>query len=233
MTTANIDLTVTLAELAARVPAASRVFRRHRLDYCCNGRRALVTACYERALDPAAILDEIAHEDGATSEAGDAARWTERPLPDLVAHIVSYYHERLRRELPELIAMADKVELVHVEKASVPTGLAKLLVEIEEEVTSHLAKEERVLFPMIAAGHGSRVGAPVQVMELEHDGHGRQLEHIRALTNDLVPPDDACTTWRALYLRLAAFESELMEHIHLENNVLFRRALGEQARSCG
>jgi regulator of cell morphogenesis and NO signaling len=98
---------------------------------------------------------------------------------------------------------------------------------MHEEVLEHLAKEERILFPMIADGFGTRVGGPVRVLQNEHDEHGMNLTRVRALTNDFTPPPAACATWQALYLRLATLEAELMDHIHLENNVLFPRALRE------
>jgi len=213
---------VTLAELAVRHPAASRVFRREGLDFCCRGKRTLADACRSQTLDAEAILREI-----ETAPNERATDWSLRPLADLVQHIVAHYHEPLRREFPELIEMARKVESVHANKPSTPRGLGDHLALMEGEVLDHLAKEEQVLFPMIVAGRGRLASAPVQVMEHEHKDHGENLERVRSLTNDLTPPDEACTTWRALYLRLATLESELMDHIHLENNILFPRALCE------
>lgn len=214
----------TLAELATGIPAASRVFRRVGLDYCCSGNRSLAEACRARGLDADALLREIGSEPAGASPDVD---WSARPLNELVEHILVRYHEPLRRELPELMELARKVERVHAEKASVPKGLHDHLAMMHAEVLDHLAKEEQVLFPMILAGQGRRAGAPVQVMEHEHKDHGRNLARVRELTGDLAPPAEACTTWRALYLRLAALEGELMDHIHLENNVLFPRALCE------
>ena len=129
--------------------------------------------------------------------------------------------------LPELIALATKVESRHADKPTCPKGLAALLGAMQDEVLDHLAKEEQMLFPMILAGQGRFAVGPVQVMEHEHDEHGRNLALLRTLTGDFVPPAGACTTWRALYLGLRQLDQELMEHIHLENNVLFPRALAE------
>ena len=212
-----------LSEIAVTHPAASRVFHRHRLDYCCGGRRPLAEACAARGLDPAAVLAEIAEAEAADP---DPARWESRPLPELIDFIVGRYHDDLRRELPELVAMAAKVEQVHGEKASCPRGLHEHLRIIHAAVLEHLDKEEHILFPMINAGAGARASAPVHAMEVEHDDHRQNLARTRALTTDLVPPDEACTTWRALYLRLQQLEADLMQHIHLENNILFPRALG-------
>ncbi len=221
MATQPLSDASTLADLAVTHPAASRVFRRHGLDFCCHGRRPLAEACAERGLAAAGVLEEIEGEEAAS----ELPRWDERPVAELVHHIVDFYHQRLRVELPELISLAAKVEARHAEKASCPRGLQAHLQETYQAVIEHLAKEEQVLFPMILAGRGRMAAGPVHVMEAEHDDHGESLRKIRRLTNDLVAPDEACPTWQALYLRLAAFEAELMDHIHLENNVLFRRVL--------
>lgn len=218
-----MNASTTLAELAVTHPGAARVFYRNRLDFCCGGRRSLADACEKRALDSNAILDAIEAEDRITP---DTRRWDVEPLPDLIAHIVGTYHARLRQGLPELIAMAQKVEARHADKASCPRGLAGQLEQMHADVLDHLAKEEQILFPMISQGLGPRAAGPVHVMELEHEHHREHLLQLRALTDDLRPPEEACTTWRALYLGLQQLEQELMEHIHLENNVLFRRALG-------
>lgn len=218
-----MNTTSTLAELAVVHPAASRVFQRFCLDYCCGGRRPLEDACRSKGLDATRIIEAIAEEEKNV----DLPRWDHAPLPELIEFIVSRYHEGLRRELPELIGLAARVEVRHADKPSCPRGLRALLESMQVTVLDHLAKEEQVLFPMIVAGRGARARGPVRVMEEEHDDHGRNLQHIRLLTNNLTAPDEACPTWRALYLRLAELESELFDHIHLENNVLFPRALGE------
>ena len=214
----------TLAELAVIHPGAARVFFHHRLDFCCGGRRPLDEACRERGLDAAVILQEI---DAAAPLDGPGRRWDREPLPALVEHIVTTYHARLRRDLPDLIAMAHRVEARHGGKPGCPTGLARHLEEMHAAVIDHLQKEEQILFPMIVRGVGNRAAGPVQVMEMEHDHHRENLVQLRAMTDDLRPPAAACATWRALYSGLGQLEEELMAHIHLENNVLFPRALNE------
>lgn len=219
------DPNLTLAELAVSHPLASRVFYREGLDYCCGGKRTLEAACRDRGLASAKILAEI-----ECLEPGRAERlsWAERPLAELVRFIVDRYHRELRLELPELVALAAKVEEQHADKSTCPRGLAEHLGQVHEAVLSHLEKEEEILFPMIVAGLGARAGSPIQVMEDEHLEHARNLRRTRELAHDFVPPAEACTTWQALYLRLDNLEAELMEHIHLENNVLYPRALATQ-----
>jgi regulator of cell morphogenesis and NO signaling len=220
---AGMNTTSTLADLATTHPAASRVFQRFGLDYCCGGRKPLEDVCRSKGLDAATVLAAIEDAERVT----DLPRWDSAPLPALIRFIVDRYHNALRVELPELVTLAERVEARHADKASTPWGLAAHLQMVHASVLDHLAKEEQILFPMIAAGHGARALGPVRVMEEEHEDHSRNLLQIRLLTNNLTPPDEACPTWRALYLRLTELESELFDHIHLENNVLFPRALAE------
>jgi regulator of cell morphogenesis and NO signaling len=211
-----------LAELATRRSGAALVFHRFGLDFCCHGQETLGAACARRGLDPAGLERELAE---AERRVPAEVHWDERPLAELVEHVLERYHAAHRAELPRLIEMARKVERVHAEKPSAPRGLADFLEHLARSLEEHMQKEEQVLFPLIRAGRGRMAAMPVQVMEREHEDHGRNLARLRALTNDHRAPDEACTTWRALYLGLADLERELMQHIHLENNVLFPRAL--------
>ncbi len=213
---------MTLADIAVSRPAATRVFSRHHLDFCCGGKQTVADACTEAGLDTAGLLSEIEREEPG---AADLDRWEARPIGELADFVVDRYHSALRRQLPTLVELAAKVEKRHAEKATCPTGLHALLVEMQAEVDAHLMKEEQVLFPMIKLGRGPAVQMPIRVMYQEHDDHGQNLRRIRELTDDLVPPPEACVSWRALYSGLEELERELMEHIHLENNVLFPRAL--------
>lgn len=211
----------TLGQVAATHPVATQVFLRHRLDFCCGGGQQLGEACRKAGLDPYAVIGEIVAE-SATQE---VVRWDTRPLHELVEFIVLHYHEPLRRDLHVMIEAARRVERVHGKKPSCPVGLAALLEQLEVELQDHLDKEEQVLFPAIQSGAGARLQMAVRVMMQEHDDHGASLQRVRERATDFQPPPEACATWRALYTGLAKLETELMEHIHLENNVLFPRAL--------
>ena len=211
----------TLGELASQHPAATRVFLRHRLDFCCGGKRTLDLACSEAGLDADLVAREL---DGAAA-GSPGADWATRPLGELADYIVQRYHESLRRDVPPLLEAARKVERVHAGKPGVPVGLADALTRTWAELVAHMQKEEQVLFPMLRRGaRGEAVYMPVRAMEHEHDAHGEALAHLRQLTGDHVAPPHACATWRALYDGLVHFEAELMEHVALENNVLFLRA---------
>jgi regulator of cell morphogenesis and NO signaling len=214
-------LNTPIGDIARDQPSATRVFLRHKLDFCCGGRRTLREACAKAGLDAEQIAAELAEANASAPATG----WETRSSAQLVDHIVTRYHETLRRDMPALIDAARKVERVHAAKPAVPAGLAEVLVEFWTEMQQHMMKEERVLFPMLRTGvRGAQVYMPVRVMEHEHNEHAVHLARIRQVTGDLQIPAHACATWTALYQGLALIEAELMEHIHLENNVLFPRA---------
>lgn len=210
-----------LGDLATRWASASRVFLRHGLDFCCNGQQSIAQACSRKGLDAAAVVAEL-HAELAVP--GDDIGWSDRATPDLVQHILTRYHQGHRDELPRLIRMAAKVEAVHGDKPECPRGLAAFLQRLGEELELHMQKEEQVLFPLLLAGAMQHVVTPIEVMEREHEQHGENLARVRQLAHDFVPPVVACGTWRALYLGLAELEREVMQHIALENHVLFPRA---------
>jgi regulator of cell morphogenesis and NO signaling len=220
--TSTIEPDATLADLSVRHAGASRVFHRHGLDFCCHGHVPLEQACAERGLDPAALRAEL---ETAIAETPQEGLMADAPLPQLIEHILRRFHEAHREEVPRLIAMARKVEQVHGDKPACPRGLGAFLERMSEELEMHMQKEEQVLFPMIAGGQGAMTAMPIAAMEAEHTDHGKNLERLRAIVNDYEPPAEACNTWRALYLGLAELEEQLMEHISLENNALFPRAL--------
>ncbi|MFV1986151.1 MAG: iron-sulfur cluster repair di-iron protein [Gemmatimonadota bacterium] len=223
-----ISTTDTVKDIVVAHPLATRVFQRHSIDFCCRGGIALSEACDKKGLDADRIAKEVEAEIAGTGD--DAARWEERPLDELIDHILTTYHEALRSELPRLQQMARKVLAVHGDKMpEVLPELHRVFSDLQTELESHMAKEEEILFPMIRAGHGENAGAPITVMEHEHASAGAALERLRELTNDYQPPADACATWTGLWAGLADLEKELHLHIHLENNILFPRAMEEHA----
>lgn len=221
----NITPNDKVGALAARLPAATRVFERYRIDYCCAGARTLAEAASAKGVDVHRVVDDLVRESSA-NEAID--QWNSRPLDQLIAHIVENYHRTLEEELPRLLRMANRVLEVHGDRDRARLqALRDIVEEFATEMFAHMQKEERVLFPMILAGEARRALMPIQVMQAEHEQAGRQLEAIRALTDDFVPPPGACATWRGLWLGLADLEKNMHEHVHLENNILFPRALAQ------
>lgn len=211
-----------LGDLAVSSGGASRVFQRYQMDFCCHGQVSLEEACRAKGLSVEALKAELEEARGNTEHFKD---WSEAPQNDLIDHLLTEFHEDHRRELPRLLDMARKIERVHRDKASCPKGLADFLEHMMLSLELHMQKEEKILFPMIQTGHGAAAGAPIQVMEQEHSEHGENLGRLRALATQFQAPEDACNTWRALYLGLEDLERKLMEHIQLENNLLFPRAL--------
>ena len=214
----------TVGQIATEHPLATRVFHRHGIDFCCGGGKPLEEACAARGLNTDMVLEEIQKElAGADTQ---EQRWDQAPLKDLIDHILVTYHEPLREELPRLESMAGKVLEVHKEKD--PETLSELLsvcVDLHAELKQHMSKEEQILFPMIRSGQGGMANGPISVMLHEHDSAATALRRLRELTRGYEVPAEACNTWRALWHGLAALEESLHQHIHLENNILFPRAL--------
>ncbi len=214
-----------VGQLAAEHPLATRVFHRHGIDFCCDGGRKLQEACAAQGVDTGMVLEEIRKELSNTTIPEE--RWGQAPLEDLVQHILVAYHGPLKEELPRLESMARKVLEVHGDKdPETLSEVVEVYAGLKAELSQHMVKEEKILFPMIEQGQGAMAGGPVSVMKDEHDSAGAALRRLRELTKDYQVPPGACNTWRALWHGLAALEESLHQHIHLENNILFPRALG-------
>ncbi|HUG59566.1 MAG TPA: iron-sulfur cluster repair protein YtfE [Candidimonas sp.] len=210
-----------LGTLASAIPGATRVFHDFQVDFCCNGNKTLAEAAEHQGLDLQALLTAL---HGLTTDVTAGVDWRDASSEELVAHIVGRFHERHRVQLPELIRLSRRVEHVHAGRPGCPSGLAEALEGLQQELESHMMKEEQVLFPMLVRGMNAAARAPISVMRFEHEQHGNALGHILGLTNNITTPVNACNTWRALYGGLNAFKEDLMQHIHLENNVLFLNA---------
>ncbi|HZD26242.1 MAG TPA: iron-sulfur cluster repair protein YtfE [Alphaproteobacteria bacterium] len=221
--TASADLPLaerTLADLAVSLPGATALFRAHKLDFCCGGEVPLAKAAAVRALDLDDLVTALAALDRSAAP----------ELPDdadaLIDHILARYHEPHRAELPELIRLSRRVEAVHRDNPAVPRGLADALEELLAELDSHMQKEEQVLFPMMRAGGNPMIAHPIARMRFEHDEHGERIRALEALTDGCTVPEGACASWRALYAGTASLIDDLMQHIHIENHMLFPRFTG-------
>jgi regulator of cell morphogenesis and NO signaling len=239
--TTTMTTTTTLADLAATSLNSVRILEQHGLDYCCGGKQPFDKACLAKGLDPAAILSEIEKAQAA----GKADRdWQSAPLDELVRHIVATHHEYLKLELPTLGNRMKKILSVHGPKdPETLSRMSEVFGSLRSEMELHMHKEEEVLFPFIEqygraeaqgqpmprAPFGS-IANPIAMMEREHVAAGEELVEIRELTHDYELPAYACTTVQALYAGLQALESDLHVHIHLENNILFPRAIALEHR---
>jgi regulator of cell morphogenesis and NO signaling len=241
----NVTPQTTVAEIASAMPRAIPVFQKHGIDFCCGGRRALAEVCEEKGVNFETLVGEI--ETASVKPTGAETDWTTEPLGALIDHILARYHAGLKEELPRLFALAEKVATVH--GANHPDTLPALrdsFRSLKDELDSHLEKEEHVLFPYVreleSAARGLRpsftiplglASGAIGVMEREHEVAGLALKTIHRLTDGFRPPDDACGSFRALYAGLEIFEADLHSHIHLENNILFPRAMGMERKLGG
>ncbi len=210
-------------EIASALAGATAVFRKHKIDFSCGGSVSLDEAARKRGVDPAVVRRDL---DALARKSPNAP--TESAA--LCDHIVERYHDVHRRELPELIELARRVETAHRDHLLAPKGLADALEAVLENLLDHMTKEERILFPAIRDGFAGSLFGPIAVMRHEHDHHGEEVRVIEALAHGFEAPQDACNSWRALYSGLDKFAADLAEHIHLENNVLFPRFERVRAR---
>jgi len=210
----------TIGTIACDIPGATRIFHANKLDFCCGGQKSLREALARRKIENTEpVLEQL----NALIALGQHAEldWRDESKDDLIDHILERYHARHREELPELIRLARRVEQVHAERAGCPLGLADHLTDMQQELESHMLKEEQILFPMLRRVSPDTVMAPVSMMRFEHDQHAEALARLENLTQDITEPAQACNTWRALYAGLRQLREDLMQHIHLENNILF------------
>jgi regulator of cell morphogenesis and NO signaling len=235
-------LTETVREIALNQPTSIRVFEQFGIDYCCGGKKPLALACTEMNVEPESLLAAL--DSAAAISTPNASDWAKASLESLSQHITSRHHEYVKKELPRLAALAVKVIAKHGAKHLELTEIQSTLSTLDQELTQHLAKEELVLFPYItklertlASGGGrpescfGTVANPIAMMTQEHDAAGGLLATLRRLSNSFTTPADACPTYRAFYDGLKEFEQDLHQHIHLENNILFPRAIEMEASS--
>lgn len=217
----------TVGDIAATLPGATGVFRRFKIDFCCNGDLTLDGAAQRRDADP----DELIKALEALDHADPAAAPVAMKSDELIDHIQVRYHEAHRRALPELIALSRKVEAVHREHPKVPAGLSDALRQMHNDLEEHMAIEEKTLFPAMLQQSVDKLDTEIEELRHEHDGQGTQLRLLESLTDDFTLPEGACRSWQALYVGTAQLAEDLMEHIHLENNVLFPRFAAAESRA--
>lgn len=209
-----------VGEIAAQLPGATAVLRRYKFDFCCGGAESLAQAAAAQGI----AIEEVEAALRALHSVDNAIPSAKPPV--LIDYILQNYHEVHRLQLPELIYLAKRVEAVHRQNPAVPAGLAAMLQKMSEELDAHMLKEERILFPLMRTGRNPMIGQPIARMRQEHEGHGEHIRALKTLTHDCTLPPGACATWEALYAGMQKFIDDLMDHIHLENNVLFPQFAG-------
>lgn len=232
----TITVETTVGQLVADRPSRSRLFQKLGIDFCCGGKKPLAEVCASKGLDAQSVLQVLLASETDGPREVDAAAMG---LADLCDHIEATHHAYLRHELPRLEMMINKVASVHGDRFPWMREVQAVFCDFQDELTSHMAKEEQILFPIIRAleqgdarspsACGGTIAHPIKVMEEEHEGAGNALEQFRTLTRDYTPPEGACNTFRATLDGLAQLEADMHQHVHKENNVLFPRALALEA----
>lgn len=228
----SISPETTVGEIVRASPVCARVFENLGIDYCCGGKKPLADACRAKSLDPATVVTMLAAiESGAGAAPVDADAMS---LAALCDHIQHAHHDYLREELPRLDYMTRKVAAVHGAHEPRLVEIRSIFESFAPELAAHIVEEEKDVFPAIRGLEGSAVDKPSTLpalrsslakLENEHQHAGAALARFRELTNDYSPPEWACNTFRALYDSLERLETNMHQHVHKENNVLFPKAL--------
>ena len=233
----NLNPNRSVRDCAVEVPGATRVFEKLGIDYCCEGDQSLGEACEAGGLIIEEVIRslEVAKESQEPSEEPDLRDAKFRILID---YIVAKHHFYTKTEIHRLRMLFNNVCAVHGGNHPELTRLRSVFQTLSSELEPHMLKEELVLFPYIVRMEEAErdrhqvstppfrtVANPIGMMKLEHEGAGYLLKQLRALTSNYTPPADACSSYQSLYVALEAFEKDLHQHIHLENNILFPRAL--------
>lgn len=231
----------TVADIALTFPDALEVLNRHNLDYCCGGKKPFVEVCENAGLDAESIWREI-HQSTTSRGPGGQMRFETWDPPLLVDFIEQHHHKYVRESIPMIKELLDKICDVHREDSPFLLAVRDRFTRLAEELLDHMPKEEEVLFPAArrlfhaSASSGDEteiqysLEAHIHVMEHEHEEAGRLIKGIRALTDNYTPPDFACPSYRITYIMLSQFDKDLMQHIHLENNILFPKIIDAQRR---
>uniref|UniRef100_B8HL90 Hemerythrin-like domain-containing protein n=1 Tax=Cyanothece sp. (strain PCC 7425 / ATCC 29141) TaxID=395961 RepID=B8HL90_CYAP4 len=235
---ATFQMHQTVGAIVREHPALSRLFEQAQVDYCCGGKKTLAAACQHQGIDPQQFLTQL---EAAVNLAEPEADVLNLSLSQLADRIEQTHHVYLRTELPRLEGLTAKVARVHGDKDLRLPQVRDIFLALSQELTTHLLKEEQILFPLIRqletsdarpVFHCGSLANPVGRMEFEHEEAGIALAQLRQLTDDFTPPDWACNTYRAMLDGLFQFEQDMHQHIHKENNVLFPAAISlEQQKS--
>jgi len=226
----------TLKSIVTEDFRAAAVFEKYSLDFCCGGGITVDQACANKKVDPALVHAELAELKSKTN--GSTPHFSVWPLDELIDYIVNVHHRYVREAIPVLWAHTQKVASVHGGRHPEVIAIARHFEIVAGDMKQHMMKEEYVLFPYIKQLVNARRGSgefrlppfggarnPIAMMEQEHAAAGDELAEIRTLSNNYVPPDDACTTYRVTFQELRQFEEDLHRHVHLENNILFPKAI--------
>ena len=233
-----ITTDMTVRDVAMELPQSTRLFEKLKIDYCCGGSKPLAEACASAGLDVDNVLELLAQTTQSSATNGDSVAFQNLSVTELITHILDTHHVFTKSEMARLQSLADKVLSAHGGNHPELIHLDELLTQLCADLKPHMFKEEQVLFPYIVAlatavdqnraipfAPFGTVNNPIRMMMREHDTAGQILRELRVLTSDYKVPADACLSYQTLYQALENFEKDLHQHIHLENNILFPKAL--------
>lgn len=225
----------TVGEIVAKDFNKIAVFKKYGIDFCCNGKKTLAEACHKKGLNVQQIQQELDSKNNTSTHPISYDEWNVSFLAD---YIVNTYHTYVIKTLETLLPIAEKVANKHSESNPNLISIFNLVKQLDAEMRSHQIKEESVLFPYVKelsvsqqnanvpqAAHFGTVKNPINMMEMEHEQAGEIMAELRNLTQNYTPPANACNSYKALFGLLEEFETKLHEHIHLENNILFPKAI--------
>lgn len=236
----NFTSETKVKDIALSNPGARKILEGAGVDYCCGGAKSLHEACMHTDVPAEEILKRLSENSEQVSP-GEAA-WVSAPLAELTRHIREKHHKYVREAIPRVRALLEQVKAKHGENHPEISDIRMLFIEVGQEMIMHMQKEEQILFPYIDAVERSvkekktleppffgTVRNPIQAMMSEHDSAGELVKQIRRASSEYTPPVDACTSYQALYQELRQFQEDLHQHVHLENNILFPRAVEMEA----
>lgn len=211
------------------------IFKRHGIDFCCKGGRTIEEACSNKKLTPEKIYEEL---EALPKNEGSTIDFNSWPLDLLTDYIEKTHHRYVEEKTPVLQAFLDKLCKVHGDRHPELFEINALFNESAHDLAAHMKKEELILFPFVknmvkakisgsalSQPHFGTVENPVHMMEHEHTVEGDRFRRIAEITDEYLPPADACNTYKVAFAMLQDFENDLHKHIHLENNILFPKAI--------
>lgn len=234
----NITTQTLVSDIVAENYTTAEIFKKHNIDFCCNGNRSIDVVCTAQSIDSTELIKQLNETFNLKKDAHDYQSWDLSFLSD---YIYNTHHKYVERKIPEIKSYLDKICQVHGNQHPELHDINALFVESANDLTTHMKKEELILFPYFKKLSDSNtnesqpvsrqfqtVESPIAMMHKEHDDEGERFRKIEALSNNYVPPEHACNTYKVTFAMLKEFQEDLHKHIHLENNILFKKAIAKE-----
>ncbi|RLJ96426.1 iron-sulfur cluster repair di-iron protein [Tenacibaculum discolor] len=231
----EINNNTTVADIVANNYKTATIFKLYGIDFCCNGNRTIQEVSTKKNIVPDTLINKLIRIDKGSKSTNDYQNWS---LDFLCDYVYQNHHTYVEKQIPEILEYLTKIAKVHGNNHPELHEVLLLFKESAGELTTHMKKEELILFPfikkLVTASNSNTtftpppfgtVENPINMMHTEHDNEGNRFRTIAELTNNYTPPEDACNTYKVALAMLQEFEEDLHKHIHLENNILFKKAI--------